>query len=65
MRVFDELYHHPVEDEQGYDARWVLTRRPVVVAGGELTLDELDDCIGAASIHLTDQQNRWLDLRED
>jgi predicted ATPase with chaperone activity len=40
IRVFDEFIHEPVvvpPDAQGHDARWVLCRRPVVIAGGEMT----------------------------
>ena len=40
IRVFDEFIHQPVpsaQDDQRHDARWVLCRRPVVIAGGEMT----------------------------
>jgi predicted ATPase with chaperone activity len=44
IHVFDELVHKPVPDVdyEGIDERWVLSRRPVVVAGGELTMTALD-----------------------
>jgi len=57
MVVYDPLYHRPPDDEglaerpgeeglwrQGADTdqRWVRVRRPVVLVGGELTLDQLD-----------------------
>ncbi|WP_163867114.1 ATPase [Myxococcus eversor] len=44
VKVFDANIHKPVEDEAGasYDRRWVRCRRPLVVVGGELTLDMLD-----------------------
>jgi DNA-binding PadR family transcriptional regulator len=52
IQVFDPISHERVETlipdtvllAQGKtgDPRWVLCRRPVVVAGGELTLDMLD-----------------------
>jgi predicted ATPase with chaperone activity len=45
IRVFDEQCHHRVEvpDRAGaIDARWVRIRRPLVVVGGELTLEMLD-----------------------
>jgi hypothetical protein len=50
VKLFDPSYHFPVESaqEQGvlrrdsHDGRWVLVKRPTVVAGGELTLDALD-----------------------
>jgi hypothetical protein len=40
IRVFDEVIHEPVppaQEDPRYDARWVLCRRPVVIAGGEMT----------------------------
>ncbi|MDU8928286.1 ATPase [Alisedimentitalea sp. MJ-SS2] len=45
IRFYDETLHEtvePPEDHRRTDARWVLCRRPVVLAGGELTLDMLD-----------------------
>ncbi len=45
VRIFDNILHKPVEEEQGnpsYDRRWVRCRRPLVVVGGELTLEMLD-----------------------
>src|SRR3989440_1124291 len=44
VRIFDEVHHRAVDDPnaEAMDARWVLSRRPVVVAGGELTLDTLE-----------------------
>jgi len=52
IRVFDPLVHKPVNDAAGgrstldnrerRDARWVMCERPVVVTGGELTLEMLD-----------------------
>jgi predicted ATPase with chaperone activity len=53
IKVFDHAVHTPIElkrttDESRraadvpYDPRWVLTRRPVVFTGGELTLSMLD-----------------------
>lgn len=48
IRLFDEYNHHPVgpdEDPrltQKYDARWRLVKRPVIIVGGELTMDSLD-----------------------
>lgn len=54
IRIFDQVYHHPISrnrrnsdgtpwlsGDQG-DRRWVLCHRPVVIVGGELTLDMLD-----------------------
>jgi predicted ATPase with chaperone activity len=43
IRVFDAEYHHEVDDPNPYvDRRWVRSKRPTVVAGGELTLESLD-----------------------
>jgi hypothetical protein len=53
LKVFDESCHQPVESEAlqavRYDRRWVLIKRPTVVVGGELTLDQLDPAFNAAS----------------
>ena len=55
IRIYDPVNHHKVdlgapsdptkailEDRVEHDRRWVLCERPVVVAGGELTLSMLD-----------------------
>ncbi|MBE4749354.1 ATPase [Corallococcus sp. ZKHCc1 1396] len=45
VKMFDANIHKAVEDEPGapaYDRRWVRCRRPLVVVGGELTLEMLD-----------------------
>jgi hypothetical protein len=45
VRIFDNILHKPIEEESGspsYDRRWVRCRRPLVVVGGELTLEMLD-----------------------
>ncbi|WNG27333.1 ATPase [Cystobacter fuscus] len=45
VRIYDNILHKPVEEEAGaqsYDRRWVRCRRPLVVVGGELTLEMLD-----------------------
>ncbi|MGB9302056.1 MAG: AAA family ATPase [Anaerolineae bacterium] len=50
IKVFDELNHQAVEDLEASsrseggrrDRRWIPIRRPVVVTGGELTLESLD-----------------------
>jgi hypothetical protein len=45
IRVFDALTHGPRKGEEvreAPDRRWVRCRRPVVLAGGEVTLDLLD-----------------------
>jgi hypothetical protein len=46
IRLFDEQAHQrvelPAEVAGAIDQRWVRIRRPLVVVGGELTLDSLD-----------------------
>jgi hypothetical protein len=45
VRLYDGILHTAVEDEPGsqpYDRRWVRIKRPLVVVGGELTLEMLD-----------------------
>jgi hypothetical protein len=50
IKVFDAINHHPVEelDRDGqprrpdWDPRWVKIERPVVIAGGELTMSSLE-----------------------
>ena len=47
IQVFDPLLHLPAPVETasergGSDPRWVLCRRPIVLTGGELTLDMLE-----------------------
>jgi hypothetical protein len=45
VRLYDGILHNAVEDEPGsapYDRRWVRIKRPLVVVGGELTLETLD-----------------------
>jgi hypothetical protein len=51
VAVFDPMLHRPVDGDtrdhelrldQGFDPRFVNCRRPVVVTGGELTLEMLD-----------------------
>ncbi|MGE5493135.1 MAG: ATP-binding protein [Actinomycetota bacterium] len=52
IQVFDPLVHRPMEvpdkESRGldrhcsHDERWIKCTRPVVIAGGELTLDALD-----------------------
>ncbi|MCS7049001.1 MAG: hypothetical protein NZ483_06890 [Verrucomicrobiae bacterium] len=47
IQIFDEHCHQrcPVSTED-YDHRWVKIRPPLVMAGGELTLESLDLCEG-------------------
>ena len=53
VRFFDPVNHEPVESEEGapaetldlgarFDQRWIRCRRPMVMVGGELTLDALE-----------------------
>jgi len=45
VRVYDPVHHLPVSEADSLNAddpRWVLTKRPVVTVGGELTLPMLD-----------------------
>ena len=49
IQLFDPLIHHPIEAARSCslilgneDRRWQQCRRPVVIAGGELTLEMLD-----------------------
>ncbi|HEY1012192.1 MAG TPA: ATP-binding protein [Herpetosiphonaceae bacterium] len=48
IKIFDSIVHDPAPEEVPYgeiadfDQRWVRIKRPVVVVGGELTLEALD-----------------------
>ncbi len=44
IRVYDEAHHHKVQDTDPelVDQRWILSKRPVVIVGGELLLGDLD-----------------------
>jgi hypothetical protein len=46
IRVYDEVNHQPVPQPPGttptHDPRWILCRRPVVIAGGEMTEEALE-----------------------
>jgi predicted ATPase with chaperone activity len=43
IRVFDKHVHHRVEQPtESYDRRWVKITAPLVVVGGELTIESLD-----------------------
>lgn len=43
INIYDPVNHIPVEQEDaGVDKRWMLIRRPIIMAGGELTLRMLD-----------------------
>lgn len=53
LRLYDESCHEPVHAEElrgvRYDRRWVLVKRPTVVVGGELTLEQLDPAFNPTS----------------
>jgi len=52
VRVFDETYHKRMEPANfEYDRRWVYSRRPAVIVGGELSLDMLDLTISAQTTY--------------
>src|SRR5947208_2959920 len=47
VKVYDQVYHRvaldPVVAERlRFDHRWVVSKRPIVMTGGELTLETLD-----------------------
>ncbi len=48
IQLYDPQVHHPVpadnsiETEKNADPRWLKIKRPFVIAGGEMTLDQLD-----------------------
>jgi hypothetical protein len=45
IRIFDSHCHHPALEEAAaieYDRRWVRIERPLIIVGGELTLDNTD-----------------------
>jgi hypothetical protein len=45
IRVFDSHCHRPASEDEtpvDHDRRWVLIRRPLVIVGGELTLENAD-----------------------
>lgn len=43
IRLFDKHVHHPVANQgDGHDLRWVKVAPPLVVVGGELTVESLD-----------------------
>jgi hypothetical protein len=45
IRLYDELNHQqvpPTTERPAHDRRWVLCKRPIVIAGGEMTEDALE-----------------------
>jgi hypothetical protein len=57
LRLFDPMNHEPAPLEQRpglldsckYDKRWIRIRRPTIVAGGELTMSQLDVTINLST----------------
>lgn len=53
VRLYDPSCHEEApggpEGSARFDRRWVLIRRPTVVVGGELTLEQLDTCYNPAA----------------
>ncbi len=56
IKLFDPANHEPVETtcagllrEDDFDRRWVQIRRPTIIAGGELTMDNLEIQYNAAT----------------
>jgi hypothetical protein len=58
MRIFDPAVHEEVEEQSqnsslldslDIDRRWVQVRRPTVIAGGELTMNELEISLNPTS----------------
>jgi hypothetical protein len=43
ITVYDPVVHVPIEEQpHDLDPRWILCRRPAIIAGGELQLSQLD-----------------------
>ena len=51
IRIYDPFYHKVASDDvqdpfwfnqNPFDRRWIICKRPIVISGGELTLDMLD-----------------------
>jgi len=44
IKVFDLHNHHPVaaDDLGRYDERWIKIKRPIVIVGGEMTIETMD-----------------------
>jgi len=43
IKIFDQHNHFPVEDDcNGYDKRWIKIRRPLIIVGGEMTIETMD-----------------------
>ncbi len=45
IKVFDQYIHHPVdqaESREYFDERWIKIKRPMVIVGGEMTIETMD-----------------------
>ena len=44
IKVFDQHNHMPVGNniDNGYDKRWIKIKRPLVIVGGEMTIETMD-----------------------
>lgn len=44
IKMFDQHNHVQVEtnDDDGYDKRWIKIKRPLVIVGGEMTIETMD-----------------------
>ncbi len=43
IKVFDQHNHLPIETNNNrYDKRWIKIKRPLVIVGGEMTIDSMD-----------------------
>src|SRR3979411_2659851 len=47
IKIFDQVYHRPVMEQAAadrlrFDHRWIISKRPIVMTGGERTLETLD-----------------------
>ena len=65
ITLFDPAVHAPVpEQPPGLDPRWILCARPIVIVGGELTLDmvdlELDEGSGTYKAPIQMQANNGI-----
>ena len=52
IRIFDAHCHHQVAERQSlieHDRRWIEIERPLIIVGGELTLDNTDLCWSPAA----------------
>jgi predicted ATPase with chaperone activity len=52
IKVFDQHNHMPVGNniDDGYDKRWIKIKRPLVIVGGEMTI-ESTDLVFSKSVH--------------